>query len=177
LTLCFPKGKSGLCVGRALVLLIAWPFIISELPLPPASLSSVADALTNLIELSPSRETASCATTQEIRHILYKPEVHYRVHKSRPLVPVLSQTNTVHTTVSYLRYIFMLSTHIRVHLRLPSGLSPCIFPTNLLYAFLFSRSTFPINLIVLDLTILIILVEEYKLRISLWSFLQPHVTS
>jgi hypothetical protein len=53
-------------------------------------------------------------------------------------------------------------------------------PSNIIYAFLFSpiRATFPDHLILLDLIILIVLGEEYKLRSSsLYSFLQPPVTS
>jgi hypothetical protein len=63
---------------------------------------------------------------------------------------------------------------------LPSGLFPYGFPTNILHAFLFSpiRATCTVHLIFLDLIILIILGEGYKLLISsLCSFLQPPLNS
>jgi hypothetical protein len=63
-----------------------------------------------------------------------------------------------------LRYILILSDH--PSLGLPSGLFPSRYPTKILYTFLFSpiRATYSAHLIFLDLIILFILGEEYKLR-------------
>jgi hypothetical protein len=87
----------------------------------------------SLTELSPSLEAAHCAAAQELS-ILWNPEVHYRVHKSPPLVPILSHIDPPHPYS--LRFILILSTNLRFGL--PSGLFPSGFLTNILYAFLFS---------------------------------------
>jgi hypothetical protein len=44
-------------------------------------------------------ETNCCSASQEI--ILYNPKIHYHVHKSLLLDPILSQTNAVHISTSY----------------------------------------------------------------------------
>jgi hypothetical protein len=61
------------------------------------------------MELNPSWEAASCAATQELPSILWNPKVHYRVYKSPPLFPILSQISPVRTIPSYLRSILILS--------------------------------------------------------------------
>jgi hypothetical protein len=65
----------------------------------------------SLMQLSLSWQSAICAVTQEIPNILLNPKVrvHYRVHKSPPIVYILSQINPIHTIQSYLRSIWIIS--------------------------------------------------------------------
>jgi hypothetical protein len=88
----------------------------------------------NVMQLSASWEVNSCAATEELPNILWSPKVHYSVHKSPPLIPILSQINPIYTTISHLSSFLILSAHLC--LGLPSGLFHSSFPTNILPAFL-----------------------------------------
>jgi hypothetical protein len=80
------------------------------------------------MELSSCWEVDSCAATQEFSSILWNPNVHYRVHKSPPLVHIQSQMHPVHINTSYLTPIWILSTQLR--LSLLSVFFYSGFPTN-----------------------------------------------
>jgi hypothetical protein len=131
------------------------------------------------MELSTAREATSCAATWELHSILWNPKIHYRIHKSPPFDPILSQINpdNIPHTISP-RYILILSTYLCFGL--PCCLFPSGFPTNNLHTFLFTliHATCLAHLTPLYLIILIILGEEYKSQSSsLGNFLHPPVTS
>jgi hypothetical protein len=106
--------------------------------------------LTNYLKLSPTYEAGSRSAIQEFLNILWSSKVHHRVHRSPPLVPILShQINPVHTTLSYFSKVHL---NIIPHLRLglPGGLYPSGFPIKILYELLLMRVTCPVHFILLD---------------------------
>jgi hypothetical protein len=96
--------------------------------------------INNSTEQSPSWEADSHSDSQEIPRLLRNPKVHYRVHKSPPLVPILRHMNPVHIlTPYYLKPILILSHYLCLDLK--TGLFRPGFPTKASYSFL----TFPMR--------------------------------
>ena len=80
------------------------------------------------MEQSPSWEANRFSASQEIPRILWDPNVHYRIYRCPPPVPILSQIEPVHAPhLTSWRSIIIFFSHL--HLRLPNGLFPSGFPT------------------------------------------------
>jgi hypothetical protein len=67
-----------------------------------------------------------------------KTKVHYHVHKSPPLIPILSPVNAIHKISLYYFRVDLISI-LPLHLGLLSGLLPLGFLTKNVYAFLVSH--------------------------------------
>jgi hypothetical protein len=52
------------------------------------------------MEQSPSSEANRFSASQETPRVLWKPKVNFRIYKSPPPVPILSQINPVHVPYS-----------------------------------------------------------------------------
>ena len=82
------------------------------------------------MEQGTSREPNSSLASQEIRRILWKAEVHYRIHKSPSSVPILGHLNPVHTPPSHFLKINFNIIPPPSHLRLRLSQCPCFHRPN-----------------------------------------------
>jgi hypothetical protein len=128
----------------------------------------ITNSLSNFVELSPSWESASCASTQELPNISLSPKFQYQVHKSL-------HWSLSWATLSYVRSILILSTHL--HFGLTSVLLyVALPPISYMHSFVPYSCYMSCHPILIDFIILILLGEEYQLWSSpLWYSLQPFV--
>ena len=116
--------------------------------------------ITNSLEHNTSWKANSSLVSQEIHHILWNPKLQYHVHKSLPLVFILSETNPVHAISSCLLEI---NSNLTLPYKLRSSKEPYFFrfphqnPVNISH---FHNTTCLAHLILLDFRILLIVVRS-----------------
>jgi hypothetical protein len=110
-------------------------------------------------ELSSSQEATGCTANQEFPNRLWIPRVHYHIHKSLPMIPIMNHINLNILTLTFNIIHPLMSWSFDPS---PSG-----FRSNILYAFIFSyiRDNCPAHLILLNLINLIIWQAEEVMKL------------
>jgi hypothetical protein len=95
--------------------LAAGCFIQSDECSTPATAAAFADdsanVNTNCVQLTVTQDATSCVITRQFPSISWNPKFHCRIHKSSTIFPILSHTNPIHITPSYLYKIHLNVIH------------------------------------------------------------------
>jgi hypothetical protein len=118
-----------------------------------------------------------CKVGQQTLHLLWNPELHNRIHKSRPLILILNHLNPIHAVTFY-----FFTNDFSVTVTLRTGVQDCLlpsgFPIKMLYLFVISPmcTTCLAYIILLDLITVILSIGGHNVWCtSLFYFLNPPV--
>jgi hypothetical protein len=92
------------------------------------SISPPHSKLTNQLHGAESYLRRSHPANNSIPRLLWNPKVHYRVHKSPLLAPILSQTNAIHTIPTYFS---------KIHSNIILSSTPTLSDQHFVYTFSF----------------------------------------